>query len=425
MTKLLKLGKKSLAVILCIIMVLPMMLTTSFAAELIDETLLYADRIVTEEKSYAVTKGIVEKQIVLNNNDLTNQIRNYVFEVDLSNPDLTIIAGYNKCDGDNSEWAMATLPEQVKYAEANRGVNVVAAVNGAGYSTKTGEPTGILIMDGKLVHEAENGLSFFAILNDGTAVIRKAGDRTDDVKEAIPGMRHTVKNGVPHYIYDTTVHPRTAVGIKADGTVVFMVSDGRQSPDSCGMTIDEQTDTMLALGCVEVLSLDGGGSSTFMTQREALSDLDVRNRPCYGFNRPIATSLMVCTSATASGVFDHMTFSESEYEAHPGEAVLIKGVTCDVNGFEVSKPLGGYVVEDETYGTMTGNIFKATDKEGTVKVSYVTLDGEVLGSVNVVISEENADYVERALDSFVRLIGNILDMARFVVQKLRSWGILS
>ncbi len=420
MRQLLKLTKKSIALIMCILMVLPLMLTNAFAAELIDETLLFADRFITDEKYYVVTKGITEKFVVLNNAASDNQIKNYILEVDLSNPDLSIIAGYNQCDGNPADFGMLTLPEQAEAAEKNRGVNVIAAVNGAGYNTRTGEPTGILIMDGKEVHAAGKH-SFFAILNDGTAVIRKAGERTDDVKEAIPGMIHTVDNGKAYYNYDPTVHPRTAVGIKADGTVVFMVSDGRQSPDSCGMSIDEQTDTMIALGCVDVLSLDGGGSSTFMAQREALSDFSVRNSPCYGFNRPIATSLMICTKATATGEFDHITFGETKYLAHPEESIIIRNIACDENGFEVKLPGGRLVVEDESYGTMKGPIFTATAKEGTVNVNYVTYDGQILGSVPVVISEENDDYTQKTANAIIKVIGNMLEMIEFVIKKLKSF----
>jgi len=58
-------------------------------------------------------------------------------------------------------------------------------------------------------------------------------------------------------------HPRTAVGIKSNGTWVFVVVDGRQSLFSVGMTMNELAYFMKSLGCVEALNLDGGGSSTF------------------------------------------------------------------------------------------------------------------------------------------------------------------
>lgn len=58
-------------------------------------------------------------------------------------------------------------------------------------------------------------------------------------------------------------HPRTAVGVREDGTWVFVVVDGRRPEFSAGMTLSQLTDLMLELGCRNALNLDGGGSSTF------------------------------------------------------------------------------------------------------------------------------------------------------------------
>ena len=130
MSKFSKPMKKSIAVILSVLMLFPFLFSGAFAANLIDEALLYPDGMVTEEKYYTVTKGVTEKYVVLNSTAKDNQIKNYIYEVDLKNEDLSIVAGYNKCDGNPTDFGMLTLPEQVNYAESNRGTHVVAAVNG-------------------------------------------------------------------------------------------------------------------------------------------------------------------------------------------------------------------------------------------------------------------------------------------------------
>ena len=56
-------------------------------------------------------------------------------------------------------------------------------------------------------------------------------------------------------------HPRTAIGIKADGKIILLTVDGRQA-NSAGMSLPELTSTMRWLGCVSALNLDGGGSTT-------------------------------------------------------------------------------------------------------------------------------------------------------------------
>jgi len=62
-------------------------------------------------------------------------------------------------------------------------------------------------------------------------------------------------------------HPRTAVGRKADGTVVLLVVDGRAA-ESAGMSIPELQRTMRWLGCVDAINLDGGGSSAMYIKGE-------------------------------------------------------------------------------------------------------------------------------------------------------------
>jgi exopolysaccharide biosynthesis protein len=59
----------------------------------------------------------------------------------------------------------------------------------------------------------------------------------------------------------TNRHPRTAVGIRPDGTILLFTVDGRIK-ESAGMNLDELTKTLLWLGCTEAINLDGGGSTT-------------------------------------------------------------------------------------------------------------------------------------------------------------------
>lgn len=71
-------------------------------------------------------------------------------------------------------------------------------------------------------------------------------------------------------------HPRTSVGLRKDGTWVFVVADGRQPGYSEGMTLKELASTMKSLGCVNALNLDGGGSTTlFLDGRVVNSPSDL------------------------------------------------------------------------------------------------------------------------------------------------------
>ncbi len=58
------------------------------------------------------------------------------------------------------------------------------------------------------------------------------------------------------------VGPRTAIGQKKDGTVLFLVIDGRQPGYSIGATLRDVQDILFEKGCYIAANLDGGSSST-------------------------------------------------------------------------------------------------------------------------------------------------------------------
>jgi large repetitive protein len=82
-------------------------------------------------------------------------------------------------------------------------------------------------------------------------------------------------------------HPRTAVGTRADGTIILVVVDGRQEGYSVGMTLEETATLMLELGAVDALNLDGGGSTTLVTAAGII------NRPSDAEERPVANAVVV------------------------------------------------------------------------------------------------------------------------------------
>lgn len=83
-------------------------------------------------------------------------------------------------------------------------------------------------------------------------------------------------------------HPRTAVGIREDGSWVFVVVDGRRPGFSLGMSLDELTLLMRSLGCIHALNLDGGGSSTFY-----LSGQIVNQPSDLTGERPVSDAILV------------------------------------------------------------------------------------------------------------------------------------
>ena len=83
--------------------------------------------------------------------------------------------------------------------------------------------------------------------------------------------------------------PRTAIGHTADGKIVIMVVDGRGAGGSQGVSLDELARLMKGLGCVNVLNLDGGGSSVFC----ATPDATILNKPSDGSERSVMSYVAI------------------------------------------------------------------------------------------------------------------------------------
>ena len=66
-------------------------------------------------------------------------------------------------------------------------------------------------------------------------------------------------------------NPRTAIGIKADGKYMFVVSDGR-TEESEGLSLYELAEFMQSMGAVTAYNLDGGGSSTMVFNGTVVND---------------------------------------------------------------------------------------------------------------------------------------------------------
>jgi hypothetical protein len=115
------------------------------------------------------------------------------------------------------------------------------------------------------------------------------------VTDAIGGGPLIVKDGVPVFraleefssSQLSLRHPRTGVGQRQDGTLVFVAVDGRQPGYSSGMTNFELAQTLVRLGVAQGSALDAGGSTTMAFDGKLL------NRPSDRPERAVSDSLMV------------------------------------------------------------------------------------------------------------------------------------
>ncbi len=81
--------------------------------------------------------------------------------------------------------------------------------------------------------------------------------------------------------------PRTAVGLKDENTLVFLVADGRQPDYSKGLTGQQLADVLISIGVTEAALLDGGASSEMIVANEIV------NRPSTGKERLLASGFIL------------------------------------------------------------------------------------------------------------------------------------
>lgn len=338
--------------------------------------------LIISDKSYEIAPDILEREYITNNNSLTAQQSGHVMEVKLGG-NAQIIAGYNDYNIETiksgKNWSMRKTTEQAQAAETRRGVNVVGAVNGDFFDMSNGRPRGALVMNGTAIQQGDFPC-FYIDADDVPHISDTASTMPKDVKEAIGGAAVLVADGKQTDAADETKNPRTAIGIKADHSVIIYMVDGRQAPLSVGMSYSELAQTMIDLGCVWALNLDGGGSSTFATQRAGEDNsggsagLTMRCSPSDGYERTVSSSLLVVSSASSDGKFDHAILSPKEEVYTPGNTIKFTAQGADKSGAAAELPKDGLsweVLGGTALGTIdetTGVFHAAEGKTGAVTV---------------------------------------------------------
>lgn len=153
----------------------------------------------------------------------------------------------------------------------------VAAINGGGFhdpnGTGTGRlPYGFILHDGEYIIGKDVGpdedVDFVGFSKSGNLIAGNYDKTELGDMNAIEGITFG-----PPLIVDGKkmitegdggwgVGPRTAIGQRKDGTVLFLVIDGRQPGYSLGATLRDVQDVLYEKGAYIAANLDGGSSST-------------------------------------------------------------------------------------------------------------------------------------------------------------------
>lgn len=153
----------------------------------------------------------------------------------------------------------------------------VAAINGGEFSDPGGQgtgaqPIGITYSDGTCRWQSATSGTFIGLDKDNNLICVEGMNQTKgaemNIRDGCCFMRGNViierdgdDNVKLNYADDNLgVAQKTAIGQRADGTIIMIVTDGR-STDSIGATRNAMIDLMVEYGAVIAGSLDGGSSS--------------------------------------------------------------------------------------------------------------------------------------------------------------------
>lgn len=159
--------------------------------------------------------------------------------------------------------------------------DAVAAVNGGGFEDNNGvgnggTPIGLVISDGELKYgSAGSSYEVIGFDNNNNLVVGKmtaSEALSRGVRDALSFGPILIVNGQASQVNGSGsgLNPRTAIGQRADGTILLLVIDGRQV-NSLGASYADVIDVMLEYGAVNAANLDGGSSSLMYYKGEYIN----------------------------------------------------------------------------------------------------------------------------------------------------------
>jgi exopolysaccharide biosynthesis protein len=256
---------------------------------------------IVTDTTYEVTEGVIATEISYVATS-SQAMKLFVFEVDLTNPYVSIEAS---TPNNGNTFTRQKMTLQAAY-EDQSGHKVYGGVNGDFFDMNTGVPRSILYKSGvglKTVFQDANR-TYFAITKNKEAVV---GDQytypavKNNIQEAVGGMYWLVKDSAIYKINNTVPEPRTCVGVSKDNKKVFFLAvDGRNELYSNGMTFEQLSKCLLALGSFNGINLDGGGSTTFFirnTPEFTSGRFEIRNKPSDAAGeRAVANGLLIIST---------------------------------------------------------------------------------------------------------------------------------
>lgn len=164
-------------------------------------------------------------------------------------------------------------------------VNAVVAINGGGFvdpnfNSNGATPLGITICKGESLRDDEsyNGAGGIIGFNDEDQLVLTKCSRSQakylGIRDCVTFGPFIIVNGEASKVLGNGgwgVAPRTVIGQRADGIVLFFVSDGRSGIKQ-GIDMNDEIEVMQRYEAINAANLDGGTSSVMIVNGEMIND---------------------------------------------------------------------------------------------------------------------------------------------------------
>ena len=154
----------------------------------------------------------------------------------------------------------------------------LVAINGGAFKIRNHAliPRAIYMQDGKVLFDSGDREKLIAFNKDNILVLSKMNSKeakAQGIRDAVWFKPYLIVNGVPSTFKGDGGYgnrPRTAIGQRQDGIVLFVTVDGKTGLN--GTTMKELTKIFVRYKAYNAANLDGGGSSTLVINGKLIND---------------------------------------------------------------------------------------------------------------------------------------------------------
>lgn len=212
---------------------------------------------------------------------------------------------------------------------------------------------------------------------------------------------------------DDIAAPRSAVGIRPDGSIVFYTIDGRQQGYSYGVRKETLAKRLLELGCVDAVNLDGGGSTQLAGTPPETTDFTVLNSPSESLRRCANFIFLKKNNAPTGIPYKLLVYPWGDYVLSGCSAtVWVAAIDSSYGKATIAEPVTYTVTEGDADINLEGNVTVHGDGEIYISAKSGEAQGEtMLHSVTtpdtVTIHRENES---EALTEITLIPGESVDL---------------